>query len=140
MQKSLVPIFVLCALAGVGKAHADPAGLWLAKDGSKVRVGACGGALCGTLASIEPPNDPATGKPWTDKNNPDEARRRRSLVGVVVFISMKPDGPVKWAGQLYNADSGETVSGHLIEVDDQTIRVEGCSGPLCGSENLSRIK
>jgi uncharacterized protein (DUF2147 family) len=140
MQKSFVSILALFAFIGVGTAYADPAGLWLAKDGSKVRVGTCGGALCGTLVSVEPPNDPATGRPWTDKNNPDEARRGRPLVGVVVFVSMKPEGPMKWAGQLYNADSGETVLGHLIEVDNQTIRAEGCSGPLCGSENLSRIK
>jgi uncharacterized protein (DUF2147 family) len=140
MQKSLVFIFALCALVLAGAARADPAGLWLTRDGSKVRVGACGGMLCGTLVSVEPPNDPATGRPWTDKNNPDEARRGRPLVGLVVFISMKPDGPMKWAGQLYNADNGETISGHLIEIDNQTIRAEGCSGPLCGGENLSRIK
>jgi uncharacterized protein (DUF2147 family) len=140
MQKSLVFVVALCALVGAGMAHADPAGLWLAQDGSKVRVGTCGGAVCGTLVSIQPPTDPATGRPWTDKNNPDEVRRNRPLVGVVVFISMRPDGPGRWAGQLYNADNGQTVSGHLIDIDNQTIRAEGCSGPLCGGENLSRIK
>jgi uncharacterized protein (DUF2147 family) len=131
---------VLWALVGTGAAYADPTGLWLAPDGGKVHVGPCGRTLCGTLVSTEPPIDPTTGRPWTDKNNPDQARRSRPLIGVAVFISMTPDGPGRWAGQLYNADNGETVSGHLIEIDDQTMRVEGCSGSLCGGENMSRIK
>jgi len=138
--KCLLSIFTLCAVVGAGTAHADPAGVWLANDGSNVLVGACGGAICGTLVSVAPPNDPATGQPWTDKNNPDEARRGRPLVGIVVLIAMRPDGPGRWAGRLYNADNGETVSGHLIEIDNQTIKVEGCLGPFCGGESLSRIK
>jgi uncharacterized protein (DUF2147 family) len=130
----------LSALVGAEAAHADPTGLWLAQDGGKVHVGQCGRALCGTLVGTEPPIDPTTGKPWTDKNNPDQTRRSRPIIGVVVLISMMPDGPGRWAGQLYNADSGETVSGHLIEIDNQTIRIEGCSGGLCGGETMSRMK
>jgi uncharacterized protein (DUF2147 family) len=126
-------------LIGLATAHADARGLWLAQDGAKVLVGPCGAALCGTLVSAEPPTDPATGRPPTDKNNPDQARRNRPLVGVVVLISMIPDGPGKWAGQLYNVDSGATLPGHLLEIDDRTIRIEGCS-VLCGGQNMSRIR
>jgi len=136
----LSAVVALSAMIGAGAAHADPKGLWLAQDGSRVRVGPCGAALCGALVSVEPPTDPATGKPWTDKNNPDEARRSRPLVGVLVFISMIPDGAGKWAGRLYNADKGETISGHLVEIDEGTLRVEGCSGVLCGGQSMSRIK
>jgi uncharacterized protein (DUF2147 family) len=136
-RMSAVALWVVLAS---GTAHADPKGLWLTQDASKVAVGSCGAALCGILVSVEPPNDPATGKPWTDKNNPDEAKRGRPILGVAVFISMTPDGPGKWTGRLYNADNGETLSGHFIEVDQETLRVEGCSGVGCGGENMSRIK
>src|ERR1700683_1919118 len=64
----------LWAGVGLATAHADPKGLWLAQDGAKVLVSPCGTALCGTLVSTEPPTDPATGRPRTDKNNPDQAR------------------------------------------------------------------
>lgn len=128
----------LWAGVGLATARADPRGLWLAQDGAKVQVSPCGAALCGTLVSTEPPTDSATGRPRTDKNNPDQARRNRPLVGVVVLISMTPDGPRKWAGHLYNVDSGETLPGHLLEIDDRTIRIEGCS-ILCGGQNMSRI-
>ena len=61
-------------IAGLGPAAADPRGLWQANDGSRVRIANCGAALCGTLASMNTPTDPATGRPWTDKHNPDQAK------------------------------------------------------------------
>src|SRR5579862_6296802 len=121
-------------------AHADPRGLWLARDGAKVRVSSCGKGICGVLASAKSEFDPATGKPWTDKDNPNAALRNRPLVGVEVFISMMPDGPGKWSGTLYNTDGGQTVPGHILEVDHKTIRVEGCAGNLCGGQNMTRVR
>src|ERR1700728_4639070 len=87
----------LFVFAGLGAAHADPRGLWLAQDGAKVRVASCGKALCGKIAVAKSPTDPATGQPWTDKDNPNPQLRDRPLVGVEVFIAMMPDGPGKWS-------------------------------------------
>jgi len=128
------------AFISAPRAHADPRGLWLARDGAKVSVTSCGKALCGRIASPKSPTDPDTGRPWTDTNNPDPGLRSRPLVGVEVFISMMPDGPGKWTGTLYNTNGGQTVPGHLYEVDARTIKAEGCAGTLCGSQNLTRIK
>ena len=61
---------------------ADPKGLWLAQDGAHVKVGPCGAALCATIATPKSAYDPETGRPWTDKHNPDPAQRGRPLVGV----------------------------------------------------------
>jgi uncharacterized protein (DUF2147 family) len=106
-----------------------------------VRVTSCGKALCGRIAAAKSARDPDTGKPWTDKNNPDPRLRDRLVVGVEVFIAMMPDGPGKWTGHLYNTNGGQTVPGHLMEVDGKTIRVEGCAAPtLCGGQNLRRIR
>src|SRR5215471_9827534 len=84
-------VLALVALA-IDPAAADPIGLWLDKDGTTIRVQACGQALCGAIVALNPPNDPATGKPWTDKNNSDRTLRERPLIGVPVFLSMQPDG------------------------------------------------
>jgi uncharacterized protein (DUF2147 family) len=131
----------LCAFVGARSAHADPRGLWLAQDGAKVRVSSCGKALCGKIAVAKSPTNPDTGRPWTDKDNPDPRLRKRPLVGVEVFISMMPDGPGKWTGRLYNTNGGQSVPGHIIELGPKTIKVEGCAAPsLCGSQNLSRIE
>jgi uncharacterized protein (DUF2147 family) len=135
----------LCAIAlavtSAAAAHADPRGLWLAQDGGKVRVSSCGKALCGRIAVTKSPTDPDTGKPWTDKNNPDPRLRGRPLVGVEVFIAMMPAGPRKWSGHLYSTNGGQTVPGHFYELGPKTIRVEGCVGPnVCGGQNLTRIR
>jgi len=70
----------LIAVISAGTALADPKGVWLAQDGARVRVGPCGGALCATIATPKSAADPETGRPWTDKNNPDPALRNRPLV------------------------------------------------------------
>ena len=132
---------LLCAGALFGSlpAAADPLGLWRDKDGTTIRVQHCGPALCGTIVGMAPANDPETGHPWTDKHNPDPAKRLRPLVGVQVFITMRPAGPGKWSGQLYNTDDGMTVSGNLIDSGAAVLRVEGCVGSLCGGEDLKRV-
>jgi uncharacterized protein (DUF2147 family) len=125
---------------GTTPALADPAGLWREKDGDTIRISRCGGGYCGTIASVNPPNDPETGKRRTDKNNPDAARRNRPLVGVAVLIGMKPNGAHRWSGRLYDSDRGETLNGHLVEVDAKTIRIEGCVMGICGGEELTRVR
>ena len=132
-----VVLVVICAMP----AHADPRGLWLAKDGAKVRVASCGKALCGKIEVPKSPADPDTGRPWTDKDNPNPALRGRPLVGVEVFVSMMPDGPGKWTGTLYNTNGGQSVPGHIYELDAHTLKIEGCVGAaMCGSQNMTRLK
>jgi uncharacterized protein (DUF2147 family) len=130
----------LCALFCAGLASADPKGLWLAQDGAHVKVGPCGGALCATIATPRSAVDPETGRPWTDKNNPDPAQRGRPLVGVPVLYSLVPDGAGRWSGRLYNIDNGNSYAGHLLELGPATIRVEGCAIGICGGQNMTRIK
>jgi len=132
----IASLVALSALAGT--ALADPKGLWLAQDGARVRVNTCGRGLCAVLVSSKSQIDPATGASWTDKNNPDPEKRSRPLVGVEVF-AMMPDGPGKWSGSLYNTDNGQTYPGHVMEIDHNTIRVEGCAG-ICGGQNMRRLE
>ena len=125
---------------GTGTAAADPLGLWLDKDGTTIRVRHCGHALCGTIVSLKQRLDPETGKPWTDKHNPNPARRDRPLAGVQVFIAMKPSGAGKWSGRLYDSDTGKSYVGHLIDGGGDSLRVEGCVMGMCGGENLKRAR
>src|ERR1700676_1990474 len=77
-------------VASVERGLASPVGLWLAKDGAKVRISPCGRGMCGFIAQAL--KDPATGRPMTDKHNPDPAKRNRPLTGVQTLISMNPVG------------------------------------------------
>lgn len=133
---------VTAALLGymcVGPALADPTGLWLDKDGDTLRIQPCGVALCGTIANLKVRLDPETGRPRVDKKNVDARRRNRPLVGIQSLIAMRPTGPGKWSGTLYNPEDGHTYSGNLIELGQGKIRIEGCVLGMCGGESLSRV-
>ena len=96
-------------------------------------------ASSGAIASVRPRLDTDTGSPRTDKKNADPGKRARPLVGVQVLIAMRPNGPGKWSGRLYNADDGKFYSGNLIELGPGAIRIEGCWLGMCGGENLRRV-
>ena len=115
-------------------AERDALGLWLTKDrDAKVRVTDCGGSLCGTIAWLAAPIDKETGKPSTDKMNPDPSRRARPLVGVRIF-GMQPVGPNRWSGPIYNADDGKTYHGNVELLGPNELKIEGCLGPFCDHE------
>jgi len=128
------------ATAWIVSALADPAGLWLDKDGWTIRIQRCGPDLCAVIAGVKPPVDPASGRPWTDKNNADASKRSRPLVGIEVLTGMRLSAPRKWSGQLYDPERGQTFSGNLLETGQDTIRIEGCLLGICGGEELHRVK
>jgi uncharacterized protein (DUF2147 family) len=131
----------LAALATASAAAADPTGTWTTEGGkSRVRIAACGNALCGTIVWLAEPNDPATGKPKTDRNNADSGKRARPLVGVQIVLGMKPNGTDKWSGQVYNAEDGKTYSGNLTLSGANALRLEGCAlgGMICKGQTWSR--
>ncbi len=131
----------LLTLAAAPLAFAgDPSGTWLTQGGrAKVRVGDCGGALCGTIIWLRDANDPATGRPRTDANNADASRRNRPLVGVQVVSGMHPAGTAdKWVGSVYSTDRGKTYSGSMTLKTPTSLVVEGCVMALCNSETWTR--
>jgi uncharacterized protein (DUF2147 family) len=129
-----------CIAAGCETGTASPVGLWLARDGGKIRISPCGRNLCGFLVQPVPANDPATGQPVKDKNNIDPVKRNRPLAGVEVLLSMHREGENKWSGHVYNDDDGKIYEGNLIEKDLSNIRIEGCWLGICGGEDLTRLR
>jgi uncharacterized protein (DUF2147 family) len=141
MSKLVMAAAAALALLGAatgGAEAADPSGLWLTKDGDKIRVAVCGPAVCGTIAALKQPNDPATGKPLTDKNNPNAGLRNRTLVGVQIF-NMQPSGADKWAGNIYVSDDGKQYDASITMTGPSSLKVEACASfLLCHSEDWTR--
>jgi uncharacterized protein (DUF2147 family) len=129
-----------CLAASGDAGSASPIGLWLSKDGAKIRVRPCGPNLCGFIVQFSSQIDPTTGRPFTDKKNADPAKRDRPLVGAEVLISMHYEGPTKWSGQVYNVKDGQNYSGNLIEIGPSSIRIEGCWLGICGGQELTRVR
>jgi uncharacterized protein (DUF2147 family) len=132
---------LVCFAAATPASAGDPRGNWMTQDGkAKVAIASCGAGLCGNIVALTEPNDPATGKPKTDSNNPDAAKRTRPMVGVQIVIDMKPDTADKWKGQVYNAEDGKTYSGSITLVDAKTLTLQGCAlgGLICKNQTWTR--
>jgi uncharacterized protein (DUF2147 family) len=132
---------ILCVAAATPASAGDPRGNWMTENGkAKVAIVNCGGALCGNIVALTEPNDPATGKPKTDNNNPDAAKRTRPMLGVQIVIDMKPDSSDKWKGQVYNAEDGKTYSGSITLVNASTLTLQGCAlgGLICKNQTWTR--
>ena len=143
MRRHLLAAAALFDAGGTGSAlAADPTGIWLTQTGnSRIRVADCGGALCGTIIWLKEPNDPDTGKPKTDKNNSDAAKRSRPLIGVQIVLGMKPAGADKWSGQVYNAEDGKTYSGNLTYSGGNALQLQGCAlgGLVCKGQAWTKV-
>ncbi len=134
---------IFCLAAATPASAGDPRGNWMTENGkAKIAIASCGGNLCGNIVALTEPNDPATGKPKTDRNNADAAKRDRPLVGVQIVIDMKPEGADKWTGQVYNAEDGKTYSGSITLVNASTLTLQGCAlgGLICKNQTWTRTK
>jgi uncharacterized protein (DUF2147 family) len=127
------------AIPTKSQAGGGPDGIWLTQAGdAKVRVSRCGGGICGVVVWLKDPIDPATGKPQVDDKNPNPAVARRPIIGLPLFSGMRPAGPNKWSGQIYNADDGKTYASNISVAGPDTLRVEGCVGGFCGGKTWTR--
>ena len=138
---SLVVLIALVA-APVARSETagEPTGVWLTQAGdARVKVSKCGGGLCAVIVWLKDPINAATGKPEVDDKNPNPALAKRPMIGLSLFSGMRPVGPNKWSGQIYNADDGKSYESHISVSSPDTLRVEGCVGALCGGENWTRI-
>jgi uncharacterized protein (DUF2147 family) len=135
----LASVFV-AVNSGAPAFAADAIGTWYTGDKeSQVRIVNCGGALCGTLVWLKEPNDPATGRPKTDKNNADASKQSRPLLGAPIVLGMKPSGPGQWSGDVYNASDGKTYSGSFTLTGSNTADLKGCVlSILCKTQTWTR--
>jgi uncharacterized protein (DUF2147 family) len=122
---------------------AGVSGVWTTEHGdAKIRIAACGPALCGTIVGLAQPVDP-DGRAKTDVNNPDPTRRARRLVGLTILTGLTPSGEAsggRWRGVIYNADDGRNYEVSVRLLDDRRAAIRGCilGGLFCGGETWTR--
>lgn len=147
MSNSRMLLFTLAAvtsltIAGLAAGAERLTGTWLTGDGSAhVTFKPCGNADCGQIVWLREPVDPETGKDWRDKANPDDALKRRPLVGVTMISGLKETGQGTWAGALYNPLDGQTYAGNLRFLNPGRLELKGCAlaGLVCQTEIWVRV-
>jgi uncharacterized protein (DUF2147 family) len=136
---ALTVALLFAGAIGAARAEGDPAGIWLTQAGdAKVQVSRCGGTLCGKVVWLRTPIDSATGRPQADDKNQNPALRTRPIIGIQLFIDMRPSASNAWSGRIYNADDGKSYSSTVTQIDAGRLEVRGCVGALCGSETWTR--
>ncbi|WP_284311868.1 DUF2147 domain-containing protein [Labrys miyagiensis] len=101
----------------IGAAYAgDASGTWLRDNGeSKVKIGSCGTALCGSVI-------------W------EKEAAKQGSVGKRVFYDMVSEGDNKWKGKAFNPEDGKTYTGTMTLNGDK-LTTAGCvlGGLICRS-------
>jgi uncharacterized protein (DUF2147 family) len=124
---------------GTFAAAAPPSvqGLWLTDDHKGlVRIGPCGGALCGTIAKVA---DTSGSAPKTDIHNPDAGLRSRPILGLPVLSGFVAAGSY-WKGRAYDPKSGKSYRSTLELNPDGSLKVSGCILFICQAQRWTRAR
>lgn len=131
--------FLLNGASIVSAQEGSATGLWLTQKGdARIQISNCGAGICGKVVWLKEAVDPRTGKLQKDDKNPNPSLASRPMVGVQLFIGMKPNGPGSWAGRIYNADDGGVYDSKVKILGPGSLQVEGCLGAFCGGETWTK--
>ncbi|MEM9738885.1 MAG: DUF2147 domain-containing protein [Pseudomonadota bacterium] len=141
MKKIATFLFATAALGIAGAAHGeskDVFGHWLTEAGNaKLVIEDCGdGSPCGRIVWM----DPAAMRPGltpetaTDENNPDPALRERPVMGLLMLSEFEERRNDWRGGKIYDPEAGRTYGSRLKKLDDGTLQVKGCIGPICQTQ------
>lgn len=105
-------------------------GVWEPSNGrAKVKIDKIGEKYFGRIVWLKEPNDPETGEPKTDKNNPDPALRDAPLRGYRMLKDFTYKGGDEWTeGTIYDPQNGSTYNCVIVMKDDNTLEIRGYIG------------
>lgn len=146
MHKAIAaPLVALTMLFSSFALAAEPdaiVGTWLTTDNdgnrdSVVEIVNENGVYRGTVAwlryDVYPEGDAMAGQPVVDRENPDEALRKRPIMGITIVEGLKFDDDEWVGGTIYSAREGKTYKAKAELKDADTLKLRGYVGtPLLG--------
>ncbi len=135
MKLLITCIFVLAAFSVSAQKHPIEKTWFNAEKTSKIRIfKATDGKYYGKIVWLKTPNDPS-GKPRTDKENPDDNRKLKPLMDLQILsgFTATDDPNVLEGGKVYDPNNGKTYCGKLT-LKGNVIDLRGfiCSMSLLG--------
>lgn len=105
-------------------------GVWEPSHGkAKVKIDKIGSKYYGKIVWLREPNDPQTGEPKVDKNNPDEAMQSTPLRGYRILKDFVYTDENEWTeGTIYDPENGNTYSCIIKMTDENTLDIRGYIG------------
>lgn len=108
----------------------DVLGIWLNEDkDAQIKIYLENDKFFGKIVWIKDPIDEETGKPKTDKENPDESLRDVPTLGLIILKNFEFDDDEWNDGTIYDPKSGKTYSCYMIFPDGQErLKIRGYIG------------
>lgn len=108
----------------------DLVGVWEPGHGkARVKIDNIDGKYYGRIVWLKEPNDPQTGKPKTDANNPDASMKNVPLRGYRILKDFEYKGKGEWAdGTIYDPETGNTYNSVITWKDENTLDIRGFVG------------
>ena len=105
-------------------------GVWEPSNGkARVKIEKIGEKYYGKIVWLKEPNDPNTGKPKVDKNNPDASLRTVPLKGYRMLKDFKVLGNNQWdSGTIYDPENGSTYKCIIKMTNSNTLDIRGYIG------------
>lgn len=135
----LVSIFVMALLANVGAAFADPHNVFdtfMTQDGaSYIRIADCGdGSPCGKVVWINPETLPSgtTAQEAISKNG-------TPVLGLQLLEGFKRKKKDWRGGTVYDPENDKYYSARIKRLDDGSLQLKGCVGPICQSQIWTHV-
>lgn len=112
------------AMAAGNTQASDAEGVWQSDSGGYVEFYEEGGTYKGTIVGSK------SGEARYDKNNPDESKQDRRLLGVTVVDGLKPAGENEFeGGSIYDPNNGKTYKAKAnYDADKDQLSVRGYIG------------
>ena len=137
MRKTLTSFFTVILVAlwtGTGTAQThkpdDITGTWLNQEATgKVTIYKENGKYFGKLVWLRTPLDSLTGKPRTDKENPDPKLKNNPIIGLVNLKDFTFDGKEEWSGgTIYDPKNGKTYKCYIRFESANKLKIRGYVG------------
>jgi uncharacterized protein (DUF2147 family) len=134
LHSALLPLLLLLPFTLRAQAPLDEGdrliGVWEPSHGkARVKVEKIGNKYFGKIVWLREPDDPNTGQPKVDKNNPDEAMRSTPLRGYRILKDFIYSGKNEWSeGTIYDPENGSTYSCVITMKDANTLDIRGFIG------------
>lgn len=105
----------------------SPVGLWKTDD-AEIQIFEVDGRLSGKIAALNKQYT-SDGIEKTDISNPDPAKRRRPLIGLIFMSGFTPEGPGRWDhGTIYDPKTGNTYASFIEYSGGDTLKLRGFIG------------
>jgi uncharacterized protein (DUF2147 family) len=126
----LAGLFLLTSMVGDISEGDKLLGVWEPSNKKiYLKIDKISGKYYGKIVWLREPIDPVTGKPKTDKNNPDENLKDVPLKGFRMLKDFIYKGEGEWAdGTIYDPQNGSTYNCVIKLKDENTLDLRGYIG------------